>query len=193
MIWFHSTTTCRSLFTGRGRGRRGEFHHPLLRADGLRGMSHPDGDAGDVLPGGPVSLQGSCQEAQTGHFWTPLLHDAGLSHQGLLPGRLPGRTEGKPKHPKRKEPGCGRRLGCCVHGSLVGGGASAPFLRTVQLVPESRTSLFFTFAPLKMSSGAVNKTGSFNVKTRCFRFITNSKALWDRLIREINTGNLCRQ
>lgn len=99
MIWFHSITTCRSLFTGRGRGRRGELHHPLLRTDGLRGMSHPDRDAGDILPGGPVNLQGSRQEAQTSRFWTRLLHNAGLSHQGLLPGRLPGCTEGKPKCP----------------------------------------------------------------------------------------------
>lgn len=88
---------CRAVFTGRGRGRRGELHHPLLRADGLRGLSHPDGDAGDVLPGGPVGLQGGRQKAQTGRFWTRLLHDAGLSHQGLLSGRQPGRTEGKPK------------------------------------------------------------------------------------------------
>lgn len=88
---------CRSVYTGRGRGRRGELHHPLLRADGLRGLSHPDGDAGDVLPGGPVHLQGGRQKAQTGRLWTRLLHDAGLSHQGLLSGRQPGRTEGKLK------------------------------------------------------------------------------------------------
>lgn len=99
MVRFHSVPTCRSLFTGRGRGRRGELHHALLRADGLGGMSHPDGDAGDLLPGGPVHLQGSRQEAPTGRFWTRLLHHAGLPHQGLLPGRLPGRTEGKTKRP----------------------------------------------------------------------------------------------
>ena len=81
--------------TGRGRGGRGKLHHPLLRADGLGGMSHLNRDTGDVLPCGPVNRQGGRQEAQTGSFWTRLVHNAGLSHQGVLSGRHTGCTQGK--------------------------------------------------------------------------------------------------
>ena len=81
--------------TGCGRRWRGKLHHPLLCADGLGGMSHLNRDPGDLLPGGPVNLQGSRQEAQTGCVWTRLLHNFGLSHQGLLSGRHTGCTQGK--------------------------------------------------------------------------------------------------
>lgn len=86
---------CVCLSTGCGRRWRGKLHHPLLCADGLGGMSHLNGDPGDLLPGGPVNLQGGRQEAQTGCVWTRLLHNFGLSHQGLLSGRHTGCTQGK--------------------------------------------------------------------------------------------------
>lgn len=90
-----SQNVCACLSTGRGCSGRGKLHHPLLCADGLRGMSHLNRDTGDVLPGGPVNLQGCCQKAQTGCLWTCFLHNFGLSHQGLLSGWQPGCTEGK--------------------------------------------------------------------------------------------------
>lgn len=100
-----SENVCAHVFsTGRGGSGRGKLHHPLLCADGLRGMSHLNRDTGDLLPGGPVNLQGSCQKAQTGRFWTRLLHNFGLSHQGLLSGRQPGRTEGKVLKLKESNP-----------------------------------------------------------------------------------------
>lgn len=84
--------------TGCSGGGRGELHHPLLCADGLGGVPHPHRDPGDLLLGGPVSQQGSRQEAQTGCVWTSILHDTGLSHQGLLSGRHTGRTQGEVSH-----------------------------------------------------------------------------------------------
>lgn len=87
------------LRAGRGCGWRGKLHHPLLRADGLGGVSHPNRDSGDLLPGGTVALQGGRQTAQAGRLRARLLHHVGLSHQGLLSGRQPGRAEGKVPEP----------------------------------------------------------------------------------------------
>lgn len=93
-VW-KSVWLCFTIPTGCGCRGRGKLHHPLLRADGLRGMSHLNRDTRDLLPGGPINGQGSCQEAQTGCFWTCLVHNFGLSHQGLLSGWHAGCTEGE--------------------------------------------------------------------------------------------------
>lgn len=80
---------------GRGGGGRREFHHTMLHPNGWRGLPHPDGDAGHLLPRGPISQRLDHQAPQTSHLRPRHLPCHGVSHQSLLPGWHTGRPQGK--------------------------------------------------------------------------------------------------
>lgn len=100
-FWPIVSHTCVTFFVppvhtvGCGGGRRREFHHAVLHPNGWRGLPHPDRDAGYILPRGPISERCNHQAPQTRHFRPCHMPCHGVSHQGLLPGRHAGRTQGK--------------------------------------------------------------------------------------------------
>lgn len=80
---------------GCGGGWGGKLHHAVLCSNGRRGLPHPDGDAGHILPRGPVAERRHHQAPQTGHFRPGHLPRHGVPHQGVLPGRHAGCSQGK--------------------------------------------------------------------------------------------------
>lgn len=91
----HTRVCVTSPPAGCGGGGRGELHHAVLHPDGRRGLSHPDRDAGHLLPGGTVPQRLHHQAPQTGHLRPGHLPRHGVPHPSLLPGRHTGRTQGR--------------------------------------------------------------------------------------------------